>query len=268
VTRGSRSVARAAGTALALAALWLAAGGPAADRAAAQAARDSTARDTTAARPARPDTTARRPAGSGGVVPADSLPSNDAREVLRGIPEPLGPGEQVEAPDSLLDASERVAAPDTAAADTSGVPIPAETAPLGERPGGPARSVFSDSLPSASPGSGAAAPPAAPPAAPASAAADTCWRLQLAAPTAREEAAAKRAAAESQLMIGVAIEIEQGRHKVRSRDCLTRAAGEALRQRALLSGFGDAFLVRMGADGKAVPATPAKPAAKKPAARR
>ncbi|MEO5616687.1 MAG: hypothetical protein ABIS67_02870 [Candidatus Eisenbacteria bacterium] len=267
-----------------------------ADPALAQAGRDSTSRDaaetrspasdTTAARPAARDTTARRQPGRS-VVPADSLPSADARAVLRTINEPLSPAEQVDPPDSVLQAAPAVTAPDPAEADTSGVPIPAETAPLGEAPGSPVRSVFSDSVASAAPGSGTSAPgSAAPPravpgAAPAAAApphaappgsatpaaggtsagspADTCWRLQLAAPTDREEAAAKRAAAESQLLVDFVIEIEQGRHKVRGRDCVSRAAAWALRDRALLSGFTDAFLVRMGPDGKVIPATtPAK----------
>jgi len=247
----------------------------------AQARRDSTARDSTASPPAARDTTARRSPG-GGTVPADSLPSDDARAVLREIPEPLAPDEQIEPPDSLVQQSERDTGPDTSPADSTGVPIPAETAPLGERPGA-VRSVFSDSA-AAAPGSrvvppggppGGPPPAGAPPAATTPAGPDTCWRLQLAALAEREEAAAKRGAAESQLLVPFTIEVEQGRHKVRSRDCLTRVAGESLRRRALLTGFPDAFLVRMGADGKAISTAPPKPAssskappARKPAAKR
>ena len=130
------------------------------------------------------------------------------------------------------------------------------------------RNVFSDSLASAVPGSAPSAPGNAPPGSRNDAPSDTCWRVQLAAPTDRAEAAAKRAAAESQLMSGFVIEIEQGRHKVRGRECGSRTAAESLRDRALLSGFADAFLIRMGPDGKVISAAPpAKSApARKPAA--
>jgi len=40
------------------------------------------------------------------------------------------------------------------------------------------------------------------------------------------------------------VDHEAGRYKVRSRDCLTRAAAEKLRARANDSGFQGAFLVR------------------------
>jgi len=242
----------------------------------AEAGRDSTARDTTAARPAARDTTARPRSPGGGTVPSDSLPSDEARAVLRDIPEPLAADEQVEPPDSLVRESEREVGPDPSPADSTGVPIPAETAPLGERPGA-VRSVFSDSA-GAAPGAktAPAGPAGGPPStAPAAAVPDTCWRLQIAASSGREEAAAKRGAAESQLLVPFAIEVEQGRHKVRSRDCLTRTVADALRGRALLSGFPDAFLVRMGPDGKAISAAPPRPApaskpvpARKPATKR
>ncbi len=268
-TRGSgRSRARSRAAALALAGLAaLAALAVPAARSWAQAARDSTARDSaardsSATRPAARDSSA-RPAPPPFAPPADSLPGDDANAVLRTIPEPLAP-EEVVPPDSSQ-VPPAPAAPDTSEADTVGVPVPAPTAPLGEAPGGPARSVFSDSLASAAPGSGSTAPatPAAPPARPGvPAAPDTCWRLQIAAPADREEAEGRRAAAVSQLLVAFAIESEQGRHKVRSRDCLTRAAAEALRARAVLSGFEGAFLVRLGPDGKPVPAAaPPAPAA-------
>lgn len=252
-----------AGTALLLALVL--AGPPAGAAFAASAASDSTARDSSAA--------ARDTSGAARPVPADSLPSADAKNVLRTIPEPLTPDEEGTPPDSLIPAPPVYASPDTTAADTSGVPTPAETAPLGETAGA-ASSVFSDSLgavpgsgaasapPPATPGPGAAPAPAAPPASTAGgraanpAAADTCWRLQLAAPLARPEAEAKRQAAESQLLVKFTIEVEQGRNKVRTLDCLNREMGEALKARALLSGFDGAFLLRFGPDGKPIPANP------------
>jgi len=81
-----------------------------------------------------------------------------------------------------------------------------------------------------------AAPPingAAPP--------DTCWRVQVAAPKTRAEAESRKSAAESQLLIAIAIEPEKGLFKVRSRDCYGRAAADHLRDRARASGFTGAF---------------------------
>jgi hypothetical protein len=220
------------------------------------------------------------------VVPADSLPSEDAQAVLKAIPEPIAPGEQVPPPDrvharTVADSSAAprdsavTALPDSAAADTSGIPTPTPTAPLGE---GPVRHVLAtDSLASAPTAAPSAplspAPPSSPgPSTPSVTAPDTCWRVQVAAPVESEEAAGLRAAAESQLLVPMAIENEKGRHKVRSRDCLSGPAAEALRLRAVASGFTSAFRIRMDAGGSAVPAVePAKPAAKpavrKPASR-
>ena len=233
--------------------------------AAAAAARDSTARDSSAVRPAPRDTTRRS------VVPPDSLPSDDARAVLRTIPEPLPPGEHPVPADSaaLAPVAPAFPAPDTSAADTSGVPTPAPTAPLGEGPGGP-RPILADTT-----GAEPAAPPVSPPPAtaaapPAAAVADTCWRLQVAAYGERPIAEAHRVAAASQLLVPMAIENEKGRLKIRSSDCLTRVAAESLRRRAYDSGFPGAFLIRMGANGEAIPvgvpaatATPKKPVVKR-----
>jgi len=261
-------------------ALLLAAPSPAG----AAASRDSTARDTTAAHSAPRDTTHRS------VVPADSLPSSDARAVLRTIPEPLPPGERVPPPASPANATPggggpaaaapadtgaaapKFAPPDTTAADTTGVPTPAPTAPLGEGPEGPRRNpAAADSAASAPP---PAAPPAATPPAALPAAADTCWRLQIGAFAERTVAESHRSAAVSQLLVAMTIESDHGRWKIRSSDCLTHVAADALRARALESGFRDAFLIRMSANGEAVPvgapaahAAPAAPA-KKPAVKR
>ncbi len=87
--------------------------------------------------------------------------------------------------------------------------------------------------PSASPPESDEAPP------------DTCWRVQFAAPSERVKAEALRDAAQSVLMAPMTIELEDGRWKVRLRDCQTRPAVEALRKRALDSGLAGAFIIRV-----------------------
>jgi hypothetical protein len=245
--------------------------------ASAQAARDSTAHD--AVRRAPRDTTNRS------VVPRDSLPTDDARAVLRTIPEPLPPGEQVTPADTaaLAPIAPSFTPPDTAAADTSGVPTPTITAPLGEGPAGPRRAVLdttvsepgspppsapSSSSPSSSPPPSSPPPPASAAEPSSTAAADTCWRVQVAAYEERPVAESHRSAAASQLLVPMTIENERGRLKIRTSDCLTHAAGDALRRRALDAGFPGAFLLRMGANGEAIPVGSPAPAAapKQPAA--
>lgn len=71
-----------------------------------------------------------------------------------------------------------------------------------------------------------------------------CWRLQIAAPLERVKGEAMRDAAESQLLLGMAIDLDGGRWKVRSRDCWPRDIAERVQRRALDSGFKGAFLVR------------------------
>jgi len=222
-----------------------------------QAARDTTAsagaaRDTTAHAAAARDTT-RGNGASRSYVPADSLPSPDAREVLRSIPEPLSPGEAIPA------RADSLARRDTTATDSSGVPVPSPTAPLGEVPGSrPPVGADSARVTGPAPGSGPAA--GATPAAP-----DTCWRVQLGAPIDSTEARARLAAAESQLLVPVVIEKEKGRYKVRTRGCLGAEAADALRARALASGFHDAFRIRMTPEGAiGAPTAPAHPS-KQPA---
>ncbi len=175
----------------------------------------------------------------------DSGPSAEAMAVLSSIPEPLAPGERVPPPAPTPAGAARDSGPtplpdraSEAPADTAGeIPVPAPTEPLGDRPGTLARPSALDSALLASP------PPATPPLAPAPASPDTCWRVQIAAPLAREEAELKRAAAQSLLLVAVVVEHEQGRYKVRNRDCLGRAAAGSLRLRALASGFAGAFPV-------------------------
>lgn len=180
----------------------------------------------------------------------DSGPSADAVAVLATIPEPLTPAERVPPPAAgagsgagaaaggaaaaarAAEEALRAAAPAIVAEDTL-IPVPAPTQPLGDRPGAAPR-VLPDTIP-------ALPPPAAAP--PAAALPDSCWRVQVAAPTDREEADLKRQAAESVLLVPFEIHEEKTRFKVRNRDCLGRHAADQLRRRAISSGFEGSFPV-------------------------
>jgi hypothetical protein len=175
----------------------------------------------------------------------DSLPSADALAVLAGIPEPLGPGESVPPPAIAGAGIAATRAPadslgaalaDTAGAAPDTIPVPVETAPLGDAPGTLARPAVPDTTPPPPP---AAPPPEAAPAKPAGP--DTCWRIQFAAPDKSDEAEMRRSAAQSLLMIPVVIELKSGLFKVRTSDCLSEEAADRLRERARSSGFTDAF---------------------------
>ncbi|HEY6098083.1 MAG TPA: SPOR domain-containing protein [Anaeromyxobacter sp.] len=177
----------------------------------------------------------------------DSLPSADAIAVLAGIPEALGPGEIVPPPAIAGAGSAATRAPvdslaaalaDSAGAASDTIPVPVETAPLGDAPGTLARPAVPDTPPP---------PPIAPPpvaAPPKPAGPDTCWRVQFAAPDQSAEAELRRAAAQSLLMIPVVIELKGGLFKVRTSDCLSEDAADRLRARARSSGFADAFRFR------------------------
>jgi hypothetical protein len=52
------------------------------------------------------------------------------------------------------------------------------------------------------------------------------------------------AAAQSLLLVPMVIEREKGLWKVRTRDCQSREAADALRRRAIESGFEGAFIVK------------------------
>lgn len=202
----------------------------------------------------------------------DSLPSREALQVLKTIPEPLSPGERLAAPsrsalaadttaESAADSSRAAAGPalaDSSAAgsgarDSVQVPTPSPTVPLGDRPGSlvhPADTLATSTGAGAggagsSPPAGAATSPAMSPApgkaAPSSVPADSCWRIQVAAKPEAARAEALRDAAQSQLLVPMVIEIEKGLHKVRSRDCLSAATAELLRHRALAAGFAGTF---------------------------
>jgi hypothetical protein len=184
--------------------------------------------------------TIRSTASTAAVV--DSSPSRDALRVLDSIPEPLPVAERVAAPTRAgVSAPAPEAAYDTlrtpgpSAADGDGVPVPSPTQPLGERPGERRAVDIPDSLLAAI-AAGARDTAAGAPAAP-----DTCWRVQFGAPDARPRAEALRAAAESQLLVPVVIEIEKKLHKVRTRDCLTRDAADRLAARAKATGLAGSF---------------------------
>lgn len=176
--------------------------------------------------PAQPTT----PPASASRTPApaasDSGPSPEALAVLATIPEPLGGSSGVTVP----------APPEAYDTLRTEVPVPGASAPL----------ATSAPLPAELPPAAAAVPPAAAvaPGAAAAAKPDTCWRVQIAAPSDAEQGKAMREAGESQLMVPMAVEHEGGRYKVRSKDCLSRAAADKLRARANDSGFQGAFVVR------------------------
>ena len=186
-------------------------------------------------RPAPPAPVAAPPAGTAARAPAaavrDSSPTPEALAVLASIPEPLGSSAPAvrPAPPEAYDTL-RIEPP------AREVPVPARTEPLGV----PAP------LPAADPPAAAPVAPAAPaPAGASPADGDTCWRVQVAAPTDREKGKTVRDAAESLLMVPMIVDREGGRFKVRSRDCLSRRAAESLRDRAAQSGFPGVFLVRL-----------------------
>ena len=226
-----------------------------------------------AAPPATSTTAPAEPAPVPAVTPTGTVvdtttPSPDAQRVLARIPEPLTPAQQAlnPSPDS---SRTRVTAIAPAAAYDSlqAAPVPTATPPLGtetstvtmgETP--PAGAV---SPTAAGASAGAAAPAAAGAAgagtaaatsgAPAGAAGSTpataptspCWRLQVGAPleSEKEKADSRLEAAQSLLMAPFTIVPEKGYLKIRTRDCMTRETADALKKRAVDSGFSDAFLV-------------------------
>lgn len=238
---GARSRAPAAGLALgALLALAGCAGVPPYAPAASRGpAGRPPARELPAARPAPAS------AAPAAAAAADSTPSREALDVLATIPEPLAPGERVPPP-ALTSAPAAADSAVEAEADTGSadVPVPAPTPVLGDRPLPEVAASTDTTAPPA-----ASAPPAlvnpAPAAAPAApVAADTCWRVQIAAPALREKAERYLEAGRSQLLVPLQIEKEKGLFKVRTRDCMSGPAADALRRRALEAGFDGTFRFR------------------------
>ncbi|MEQ1833985.1 MAG: hypothetical protein ABL977_13095 [Candidatus Eisenbacteria bacterium] len=213
--------------------------------------------------------------------------------MLDAIPEPLPPAQQVPPPPST-DRSRVVASPRTpvraseaasdtlrvgtpagdtvraeAPGDSVSVPVPSPTQPLGNRPA--PGLAMPDTLP---PPPNAPLPiadpvrPVVPPASAAPGPNEPCWRLQIAAPDESPKAESRRQAGESLLLVPFAVEFQKGLYKVRTRDCMTRAAADALKRRAADSGFEGVFVVDTHAAAvKPAPAparkSPARPTAKK-----
>lgn len=163
---------------------------------------------------------------------ADSLPSPTALRVLARIPEPVPADRTVAAPPASP--ARRAAAPEASydTLRTGDVPVPSPTTPFTPPP----PPVVLPPEPSA---------PAVPvaPVAPAAPADGSCWRVQFAAPADSGLAASRREAAQSLLLVPVSVEFERGLYKVRSRDCMTRDAADAVKRRATESGFEGVFLL-------------------------
>jgi hypothetical protein len=208
----------------------------------------------------------------------DSTPSADAERVLATIPEPLSPSQQVSppagtgttivarAPEAAYDT---LRAQGTSGGDSAAIPVPAPTQPLGSSPTDTLSMPETLTAPAAGATGAATAPvtetsPATDatgaPTGTTTAPADTtaCWRVQVAAPDAKEMADSRSEAAQSLLLVPMTITFEKGLYKVRTRDCLARDAADALKQRAEESGFTGAFLLNTSAPA----ATSAPPAAK------
>lgn len=208
-------------------------------------------------------------AGTPAYAAVDSTPSSEALAVLGTIPEPLNPSEHVPAPGIEVRAASPApgnvpepAAPESgvvvpadsamvaptdsatvgrvdstamapAESTGTGVPVPEPTLPIGERPGEAGQALPESALvPSAPAGRANAARP------------DTCWRLQIGAPPEQAKAEALQGVASSQMLTPFVIELEKKRYKVRTRDCMDRAAVDALRARAERSGFKGVFVVK------------------------
>jgi hypothetical protein len=212
-----------------------------------------------------------------------TTPSPAAQHVLASIPEPLTPAQQAlnasQAPSDTMRA--RAVAPAAAYDSLQAAPVPAATQPLGTETstvtmadsgsaapslaapsaaaGGAAAGTASGGASAAAPATGAAAAGTAAAGTAAAAAPSTtataggpCWRLQVGAPleSEKDKADSRREAAQSLLMVPFTIVPEKGYLKVRTSDCMGRDAADALKKRAVDSGFGDAFLI----DTNAAPA--------------
>jgi hypothetical protein len=172
------------------------------------------------ARVTRADTTAR----INGFVPADSLPSPEAQRVLGTLPEPVPAAERAPGP-----------------ADSTAIPTPSPTQPLGDKPGSLELMLTPDSTLTLPPPPRASAADSA--RTHASSGSGPCYKLQVGAPSESAKAAQLRLAATSQLELEFDILKIRGLYKVRSRDCLSRGSVDRLRERALAAGFHGVFAV-------------------------
>jgi len=223
--------------------------------------------------PATPAETSRVATPTGTAIDT-TTPSPQAQSVLARIPEPLTPAQQALSPAQDTTRTHVTAIAPAATYDSlQAAPVPAATQPLGTETStvtmAPATSAAATSP--AAPGTAAAgaAAAAATTGADSTKATSPCWRLQVAAPLAseKEKADGRVEAAQSLLMVPFTIVPEKGYLKVRTSDCMTREAADALKQRAIASGFDGAFLVDTSA--KPAPAsTPPHKSAHVPASKR
>ena len=205
----------------------------------------------------------------------DTHPSANAQKVLRTIPEPLASSDRVPPPAVASVRDSSAAPPDSARGelvsdstgtmnetteaetDSSRVPMPEPREVLGDFslpqpiPDHLLASNAGAAVPTGGYGGAVAVGSSAAPVLP-----DSCWGVQLAAPAEAGRAEALRSAAQSLLMVPMTIDVSGGRHRVRTRDCLTAESSEKLRRRAIDSGFADAF--RIGG-GVTAPAAATKP---------
>lgn len=193
--------------------------------------------------------------GNGTRAVLDSMPSPEAITILGSIPEPLSATQTIDPPARSQTPVPvvPVPAPPSPAAPTPSAPAPRDTgfsAPAVEA-GNDTLNASLESVPVPSStrplGTPEPLPPVTSPSAPVAASGaepDTCWRLQVAAPAERAKAVAMQSAAKSLLLVPMVIVRDAGRYKVRSEECLPRAAADALRDRAVASGFNGVFLVR------------------------
>jgi len=222
------------------------------------------------------------PSTSPATAAIDStMPSPAAQRVLGSIPEPLTPAQQaLSAQAAPVDTARmRAVAPAAAYDSLQAAPVPAATQPLGTETstvtmdtsttapalsaaGGAASSTAAagaaaGAATGAAAGAAAASTASAAPASSTAATSGPCWRLQVGAPLASEKdkADSRREAAQSQLMTRLTIVPEKGYLKVRTSDCMSREDADALKKRAVDSGFGDAFLLDTNAAPAAAPAT-------------
>ncbi len=193
----------------------------------------------------------------------DTHPSPEAIRVLQTIPEPLAAGAKAPPPAIVVPVhadhpvlgspADSIAAP----ADTTGSGADStEVPPAPER--GQVLGDFSlpvvvpDSLlaPMFPPGEhptvptggfGAVGIPTLP---------DSCWGIQVAAPTEADRAESIRSAAQSLLLIPMKIDAAGGRFRVQTRDCMSAEVAEKLRTRAIDTGFADTFRTVGGNAGK------------------
>jgi hypothetical protein len=189
----------------------------------------------------------------------DTQVSKEGQKVLQTIPDPLAKSAQVPPPVIRIeaDSTAALALPDSIESpvdstesvegDSASVPAPEEVQVLGDftLPVAIPDSLLApaqNSIPTG--GFGAVGTPVA---SDTPAAQDSCWGIQIAAPTEADRAETLRSAAQSLLLVPMKVEASGGRHRVQTRDCVSGEVAEKLRARALDSGFDGTFRTLGGA---------------------